>query len=128
MQLRRSETNVTPAGRHTLKAPRSAPPKFNVVQDGPSAGAAKRGGVKPRRSLVFFEAVKQTGDAQASKPAKASAPKKGRQVVDLTMSDPVEDEVAVLSPPKAKARGHEPLEEEEYNILAHAQLSLSQFR
>ncbi len=93
-----------------------------------SVGGGKRAGTKPRRSLVFFEAVKQTGGAQATKPAKATGPKKGRQVVDLTMSDPVEDEVAVLSPPKAKARGREPAEEEVYNILAHAQLSLSQFR
>lgn len=135
-QLRRSETNVTPAGRHTLKAPRSAPPRFNVAPDGAragssSAGGAKRAGMKPRRSLVFFEAVKQTGGASASKPMKATVAKKGRQVVDLTMSDPVEEnEIFALSPPKAKGKpaGREPPDEVEYNILAHAQLNLSQFR
>lgn len=140
VQLRRSETNVTPAGRYSLaKVPKSAPPKFNLLQDGnvsqsghaPVLGSAskKMAGAKPRRSLTF-ESLQQTAGLNQGAKLPPGVTKKDRQAVDLTASDPlIEDEIVVVLPPKqrVKPRDTGPAEEK-YDIFAQAQLSLSQFR
>jgi len=83
--LRRNETNVTPAGRHSLahssKNPRSAPAKFVVGGGVNSNSPVIRNPVKPKRSFLLFETVNRT-----TTPTTTS---RERQVVDLTMVDNV---------------------------------------
>jgi len=61
-ELRRSETNVTPAGRHSLRdqyqPPKSAPSKMGVSLVTSGGASCSKSATKSRTSLVFFESAK----------------------------------------------------------------------
>jgi hypothetical protein len=99
--LRRNETNVTPAGRHSLahgsKHPRSAPAKFVVGGGMKSNSPAMRNTVRPKRSFLLFETVNCTTTTSTSRE---------RQVVDLTMTDSV-DPISSVPPKNSKPGGLE---------------------
>jgi len=98
--LRRNETNVTPAGRHSLgsKHPRSAPAKFVVGGGMKSNSPAMRNTVRPKRSFLLFETVNRTTTTTSAS--------RERQVVDLTMADSVQSVDLVSSvPPKNSKPG-----------------------
>lgn len=96
--LRRSDTNVTPAGRHSLsdyKPPRSAPSKLfntsansNTSMNPPNIQQLDVG--KPRRNL-FFETVKVGGRGNGSAFSASTSSQKPRQTVDLTLDDDFDD-------------------------------------
>lgn len=61
-ELRRSETNVTPAGRHSLRdqyqPPKSAPSKMGVSLVTSGGASWSKSATQSRTSLVFFESAK----------------------------------------------------------------------
>ena len=115
--LRRNETNVTPAGRHSLahgsKHLRSAPAKFVVGGSMKSNSPAMRSTVRPKRSFLLFETVNRTTTTTSTS--------RERQVVDLTMVDSVQS-VDLISSKNSKPSG---LESE---VTSVAQARFAQFR
>lgn len=118
--LRRNETNVTPAGRHSLahgsKHPRSAPAKFVVGGGMKSNPPTMRNTLRPKRSFLLFETVNRTTTTTSTS--------RERQVVDLTMTDSVQsvDPISSVPPKNSKPGG---LESEMTSV---AQARFEQFR
>lgn len=121
--LRRSDTNITPAGRHTLadyKPPRSAPSKLlstatnNTAMNPPSI--KHLGMSKPRRNLLLFEAVKKNPGGTSS----ASSQQKARQTIDLTLDDDFEDDDDIEE--------LDPILLSDDQVMSSARARLSQFR
>ena len=118
--LRRNETNVTPAGRHSLahrsKHPRSAPAKFAVGGGMKSNSPTMRNTVRPKRSFLLFETVNRT--------TAITSTSRERQVVDLTAVNSVQSVDFIPSaPPKNSKPG-----ELESEMTSVAQARFAQFR
>ncbi|KAH9478566.1 Exodeoxyribonuclease 1 [Psilocybe cubensis] len=96
-ELRRSDTNVTPAGRHSLanyKPPRSAPSKLfgtsgnsNSSMNPPNIKQLDKG--QPRRNVLLFETVKVSGKGNGS--ASSASSQNHSEPIDLTMDDEIEE-------------------------------------